>query len=575
MRAVIVLLAVVVTAGVAHAQPADVPALIKLIENQPADMDRSVWKEKRRDAAKKLVQAKDKRAVPVLIKLADGETFDIVGEVAIEGLGNLGDQSAVPTLQKIVNDPARDKGQRELARKALAKLGAATGTTPPPPNPPPNPPDKTTGDTLVEPPPDKTTHVTNTDVHASKQSAVDAPTAPDLPADVLAAYERVTIIGGTADLGYDSVRKRASFDADVAGSYKKRVERPQFAYGYDASAHVVAGYINPDGRAQSRGAQVDVTADGEARVYSGQIYGVGKIIASTQMNYEADVSADPAANPDVKDTSLLADFQVAVGPGYGRLLDVGAAIRVRRLSRALQSAHALGKPIDAATARMLELTWWSLRAERSAYPQLVATVKALREAGILLGEPDAGLTYEILNVLRDTQLFVRPQGFDVQLLFSEGYLKRPDDPMIENGRVVQLLANVGYGQQLDDDTLEIAGTAYGRLRVLGPDGAPTPWAIGATASMRKFTYGEHGDPFGMLDLTGGIGVSNDGIPANGGAPASKAQQQITGQLGFTFLINQASGVRLAATVTEDTGEFFIGATLQATYGFLDGTFAGL
>jgi hypothetical protein len=251
------------------------------------------------------------------------------------------------------------------------------------------------------------------------------------------------------------------------------------------------------------------------------------------------------------------------------LLDVGAAIRVRRLSRALASAHALGKPIDAATARTLELTWWSLRAERSAYPQLVATVKTLRAAGILLGEPDAGLTYEILNVLRDTQLFVRPQGFDAQILFSEGYLKRPDDPMIENGRVEQLLANVGYGQQLDDDTLEIAGSAYARLRVLAPDGAPAPWAIGATASVRKFTYGEHGDPFGMLDLTGGIGVSDDDLMG------SKAQQQITGQLGFTFLLNQASGVRLAATVTEDAGEIFIGATLQATYGFLDGTFAGL
>ena len=393
---------------------------------------------------------------------------------------------------------------------------------------------------------------------------------------MLAAYERITLVGGTADLGYDTVRKRASFDADVAGSYQKRVERPQFAYGYDASAHVVAGYINPDGRAQSRGAQIDVTADGEARVYSGQFYGVGKLVGSSQMNYEADTSADPANNPDVKNTSLLADFQVAVGPGYGRLLDVGAAIRVRRLSRALATAHALGKPIDPATARALELTWWGLRGERSAYPQLVATVKTLREAGILLGEPDAGLTYEILNVLRDTQLFVRPQGFDAQVLFGEGYLKRPDDPMIESGRVEQLLANVGYGQQLDDDTLEIAGTAYARLRVLAPDGAPTPWAVGATASMRKFTYGEHGDPFGMFDLTGGIGVSNDGIPATGGgAPASKAQQQISGQLGFTFLLNQVSGVRLAATITEDTGEIFIGATLQATYGFLDGTFAGL
>ena len=62
-------------------------------------MDRSTWKEKRRDAARKLGQSKDKRATPVLMRLAETETFDIIGDIAIEGLGNLGDQQAVPVLQ--------------------------------------------------------------------------------------------------------------------------------------------------------------------------------------------------------------------------------------------------------------------------------------------------------------------------------------------------------------------------------------------------------------------------------------------------------------------------------------------
>jgi len=128
------IVAALLVASTAHAQGVDVPCLIKLIENQPSDMDRSTWKEKRRDAARKIVQSKDKRGVPVLIKLVETETFDIIGEIAIEGLGNLGDASAVPTLQKIANDNAREKSQRELAKKALAKLGvpydpAATGGT--------------------------------------------------------------------------------------------------------------------------------------------------------------------------------------------------------------------------------------------------------------------------------------------------------------------------------------------------------------------------------------------------------------------------------------------------------------
>src|SRR5688500_7031184 len=124
MRAVVLLVILALTAGRAFGQGADVPSLIKLIDNQPSDMDRSTWKEKRRDAARKLAQSKDRRGTPVLMRLAESETFDIIGEIAIEGLGTMGDQSAVPTLQAIVADTTRDKASRDLARKALAKLGA-------------------------------------------------------------------------------------------------------------------------------------------------------------------------------------------------------------------------------------------------------------------------------------------------------------------------------------------------------------------------------------------------------------------------------------------------------------------
>ena len=66
MRYVVVILACLLAVPhVARAQSADVPGLIKLVQNQPNDMDRSTWKEKRRDAARKLAESKDRRAVPV------------------------------------------------------------------------------------------------------------------------------------------------------------------------------------------------------------------------------------------------------------------------------------------------------------------------------------------------------------------------------------------------------------------------------------------------------------------------------------------------------------------------------
>ncbi|HUJ57285.1 MAG TPA: HEAT repeat domain-containing protein [Kofleriaceae bacterium] len=580
MRALVVIALVAAAAGTAHAQPAgDVPALIKLIENQPSDMDRSTWKDKRRDAAKKLGQSKDKRAVPALEKLATDETFDIIGEIAIEGLGQLGDPGAIPTLQAIAADPSRDKSQRELARKAIAKLGgsaeaphpeagagsgsAALGTGDLGSGSAGSGSAEAAGSGSATPPSGGVTG----GLLGGGSAASELPALPEMSDDTLAAYDRVTFAGGTANFGYDTLTKRMDFDADVAGSYAHRVEREKLAYGYDADAHVVTGWINPSGRADTRGAEVDADGDGEARIYRGQVYGVGKVTGAMQFNYTADIGANPGN--DIKNTTLAADLELALGGGYGRVLDVGAQIRVHRLSRTLDAARALGRPIDAATAKKLELTWWALRGERTTYRALVATVAILREAGILLGEPDAGLTYEILNVLRDTQLYVRPSGFDAQLTFSEGYLDRPPAPdaAYENGRIEQLLALVGYGLQLDDDKLELSGTGYARYRLFAPNGAPSPYAAGANLTMQRFTYGEHGDPLGAIDVTGTVEFSSDDLMG------SDKSLYVGGSIGFTYWINQASGLRLAGQIAEDGGELFLGAQLTATYGLLDGTFA--
>jgi hypothetical protein len=630
----------------AHAHPADAPALIKLIENQPPDLDRSAWKEKRRDAARRLGQLKDRRAVPTLSKLAETETFDIIGEIAIEALGNIGDSSAVPVLQKIANDGSRDRAQRDLAVKALGKLGATptsggggggakpggtgtggtgtggTGTGAGGTGPGSGGTGTGAGGTGTGGTGTGTggagTGGTGTGAAGAGETGTGGtstggtggagagvgtagggagskigsallgekrelglPELPALPEDLLGATERVTFSAGSASLGYDTARHRSSFDADVAGLYQKRIEEERLAWGWNAGAHAIAGFINPRGREQTRGAQVTIDGDADVRYYLGPgsgLYFGGKAALGSQLNYVADLENDPGN--DLRDARFTLDAQAALVFGYGRVLDVGGAIRVRRLARTLDAARALGKPIDAAVARRLELTWWALRGERSAYRALVATIAILREAGILLGEPEAGLTYEILNVLRDSQLFQRPSGLDLQLGVGESYLVRPGEigdgssTAREEGRVEQVLLAAGYGLQTADDTVEISGSGYGRLRVLAPDNPrqPAPWAAGAVARLRKLSYGDHGDPFGAFDLTADLKVSNDRLNDMGD---NQTGLRLGGQLGFTYWLNQASGIRLAATATIDTGELFLGAQLQATYGFLDATFAGL
>ncbi len=620
MRSAVVVAAILAAGSVASAQVVDVAAQIKLIDAQRADLDRATWKDRRRDAARKLAQSKDKRAVAVLIKLADRETFDIIGEIAIEGLGNLGDQAAVPVLQKIANDAAREKPQRELAKKALGKLGASTtapknpptgtpptgtpptstpptGTpptgTPPTGTPPTDTPPTGTGDVGTGPistTPETTNGALGAKLGGDKASnlidkpAAGLPALPSLPDDLLAGSERLTFVLGSALFNYDTVRERLSFDADVSGVFAKRIEREKMAWGVDVGAHVIAGLINPDGRAQSRGSLIQLTGNGEARFYNGKLYGIGKAALGTQITYIS-FKDDMDATQDNNDTRFSADFQIALGAGFGRVVDVGSAIRVRRLARALDAARALGKPIGEEVSKKLQLTWWALRGERSQYRALTSTVAILREAGVLLVEPDAGLTFEILNVLRDTQLFQRPSGFDAQILFSEGYLKRPDDTDMddrplsgEEGRVEQLLLAAGYGTQLADDTVEISGTGYARYRLFAPgegsgNDQPTPFFAGATARLRKFTYGEHGDQFGALDLLGDLRVSSDGDNVFDANDERDLGLRLSAQLGFTYFMNQASGVRVAGTFVADGGEFFLGASLSLTYGLLNSGYA--
>jgi hypothetical protein len=583
MRAIVVAIACLLALPhVARAQSADVPGLIKLVENQPADMDHSAWKEKRREAARKLAESKDPRAVPVLAKLAETETFDIIGEIAIEGLGTLGDLKAIPVLQRIVGDTSRDKGQRDLARKALAKLGASPNAATPAPAPAPVPAPGTppaNATPAPAPPPDtgletaprnetpSTASLLGTGAAQPQSSAI--PELPALDDDVLAAYNRVTFAAGNAALNYDTDTKLLQATGNGSGDWSMRVEKPSLAYGADAAASVVAGFINPSGGSQTRGTQLEGSGDGEVRFYAGGLYGIARAAADVQVNYVSDVNVNNAGN-DLRLTTTDADFQVAVGGGYGRILDIGGAIRVRRLARTLDANRALGKPIDGATAKKLQLTWWALRAERSTYRALVATIAILREAGVLLAEPDGGLTYEILNVLRDTYVYTRPSGFDANIEFGEGYLRRPAEEVannVENGHVEQVLANAGYGAQLDDDKLEVSGTAYARLRVFAPMGQPSPYAIGGSLTATRFTYGEHGDPFGTFDVTGTVAYSSDDIMN------VDSGLLIGAQLGFTYLINQASGLRIAAQVAENDGTFLLGATLTATYGLLEGTYS--
>lgn len=585
---------IVLIAGAAEVRAQeDVGALIQLVEKQPDGMDRATWKEKRREAARKLVASGDKRAVPVLVRVAEGESFDIIGEIAIEGLGKLGDPSAVPALERIAGDSSRDRAQRELARKALAKLGVKPGgggTTPPPP------PDTGTGtgadsgsgagtgtgagsrnDVVVDV--RATPEARDPILGAAPSGAIEGTPAWD--DDVLAASESLTFVVGAASLSFDTLRDRMTFDVDAEGAYARRVERERSAWGVGVDADVLAAMFNPTDapdRAGSRMVVVDVTGLGEYRAYAASgLYGVGQAGANFRLHYLGIIQDDPA--DDLRDGRLAADLGVAIGAGHGRLLDAGTRMRAQQLAAVLERARALGRPIDDSLARRLQATWWALRRDRTGYRQLTATVAVLREAGVLLGEPDAGTTYELLEVLRDPSFDRRPSGVDVQVLVAESFLMRqarfgdgsltPGDVCGEplgsstGCRFETALVRARAARQLGLANDAIV-TLDGRYQLTGD---VTPWQVEASGRWRRFVHGDHAELVGTFDVGAALIASDDG------GMNSDLGARVMGELGWTWQLNRASGIRVAATGAYESGAVFLGASLEASYGFLDAGFA--
>jgi len=202
----------------------------------------------------------------------------------------------------------------------------------------------------------------------------------------------------------------------------------------------------------------------------------------------------------------------------------------------------------------------------------VATVNILREAGVLLGEPDASTTYKILQILTDGQLDHRMSGMDAHFGIGETLLARDDDftdAGVEEGRIETLLAQARYGWQSGDGTHEIVGQGSARLRILAEGGEDSPYAVVATAAWRKFFYSDTFDPIGGLEFAGTAGLSDPGIDG-----VTNRAGLIGGQVGWIWSPNRASWFRLAGSLTLQSNEVFLGVSAEAAYGLLDVGFIG-
>jgi len=557
--ALTVSLLLALAAPTAFADKDDVDALIALVAKKPAKMDREEWVEARRDAVRKLGRLGDTKAVPVLNRVVENEKFDVVAEMAIEALGQLRDDRAVPVLQAVVADTSRDRYVRNAAKKALRRIGVEPSTAS----------GKSSGKDG-----DGGITVPRGGSILGDDARYDILAGPELPDDVLAVSERLTFAAGDVALGYDTRRETAVLTGDVSALYEKVVEKQKLGYSYAADADLAFGVIDlPGDNTLSRAGSLSVAGDGEARMFLGD----GKFYAQGQL--AAGISAIHFRNSEPagvsRETFLGGNLAAAIGGGWGRVIDVGEGLRLRRLEHVLAQSRMLGRPIGDDLARKLQRAWWALRSEQGAHRRLLATVTILRDAGVLLGEPDAGTTYKLLQVLLDGQLDHRLRGLDIRAGAVEAFLMREEGSPSESldGRHESLFSMARYGRQNNDALGEIVGTAFATYELGDEDaGELSPWVVDARVAWRRFFYSDAFDPIGALEFTGAAGLSNAGIDSDD--PNGGTASLLGASVGWRWSPARASHYRLAGSLRMETGEMFIGITFDATYGMLDTGFVG-
>ena len=248
------------------------------------------------------------------------------------------------------------------------------------------------------------------------------------------------------------------------------------AWGYDVDAHVVAGLINPHGRAQSRAAPRSTRrGDGEARFYSRpDATASARRRPRSRSTTSSDV--DPNDRTDIKDTRFTADLQVAIGGGYGRVLDVGAR-DPRPPARAHARRRARARQADRRRDRAEAPARRGGRCAASARRYRALTSRPSRSCArpaSCSASPTRGSPTRSSTCCATASCSLRPSGFDVQVAIGEGYLapaRRDGRSGRERARPRRAAARArrATAAQLQDDKLEVSGTAYARYRLFAPD----------------------------------------------------------------------------------------------------------
>jgi hypothetical protein len=542
---------------VACAQRAD--KMLRLLKKKPRGMTTETWLEQRREAARELGRLKDRRAVPVLLKIIGKERFDVILEIAIDALGEIGDKRAVEPLRRLLNDPSLDSYVRDAVAGALKKLGADEGIEPvmPPVKPPVKPPPVKPP---VKPLPDDKDLATRLAQELNPFGELP-PVEARVPADLLGKTDRWQIIGGSADVRWDSAAGQTVTRLDLGTRYFRQVERKSYGYTVDGALDLGFRYDDTSRTDASWDLSHGLTVNPEIRFYPFR-HDLPKLFG--QVSGGAGYGVGLADHPMFLDRRFTFAGHVSVGggPGYGRILDMGPRLRLRRLEFVLKKAGILNGSIDRAVGDQIIHTWYHERNRIGSFTHLGYTLDILRRANLLAKEHvDPATTYRLVRILDDPQLDDRPAGIMLRLGYgyARSFVKDVDDTTM-----AFLYLTGEYIRQKIRSSLE------GRLRFFYEMyNDPDHYGVSAEGGYNAFLYSSTYDPLGALGATVSLGLSNQpgAVFDDGGL----AFQALVGG-SYTRFFNRGSAVVASLRGGLQNRAPLILFTLEARYGIAPGSF---
>lgn len=566
--------------------------LLSILQKCPTKMSQNSCLEVRRNAVRELGRMKEKRAVPILLNIVNKERFDVILELAIDALGEIGDSRAVAPLKKLSQDQSVDTYVREAINTALKKLlkenndhdSESTLSKAKPISKIPS----GSGHKIISPPQDQPTSTTESTDELEQGKSIPTESTPaashqpiktkdgvkpcgsswlqlnnlrNLPPgptpDIIFLAERWHIESGIAHFSWDQAAEQTEGSLKFYSRFMKQVEKKNIGMTLDSGLGINARWTDPVAASSYGSVSQGLQVNPEVRYYPFRqdmplLFGQMSGSAEYQLNYRSQ-----PLFAEERQLTIAGRFSFGIGPGYGRVIDIGPRLRLKRLEQVLKQGRSLTTSISPRVANQLIFAWFRTVNDLGTYQQLGHTIKILEQAKILRSENlNPEIIYRLIRILDDPQLDLRPQGLMLRVGYGLGRNLLKDG---EDNTLAFTYATAESDWQMSPvRALEARMRFYYQML-----GEPDNYGFAAESAFTQYFYNATDDPLGSLSatLTGGIN-NQPGVRFEGGGLGYQLLA------GGSYTRYYTRGTKLIAGVKAglDTNAGIILFTLEAEYG---------